>query len=220
MAICLAVTDADWQLTKDVISVVGTSVSAIAAVATVGLAFYFGRGGLNTWRRQLKATADHELARRILIDVYGFRDALLRARGRHIFPEETLSIDGSLTQAQGPISGFIGEVNAYRRRFRALDSSKAVLCATLIEAEAVWDESLGRLMQPIFSLADEFFGFINVYTQMNDPREPQEKREFLMNHVRRRDARQQHDESRDEYLEELKSAVKAVEEYLKSKLIR
>lgn len=79
---CLALTDADWSLTKDVFSIFGTVISAV----TVGVAIYFGRAGLHTWRKQLRGSADHDLARRLLIEaVWGTE---LKELMEHVFKLE------------------------------------------------------------------------------------------------------------------------------------
>lgn len=73
MSICLALSDADWQLTKDGFSIAGT----IASVLGVGLAFYIGLVGLSTWKRQLRGAADHKLARDAATAIYKYKVALL-----------------------------------------------------------------------------------------------------------------------------------------------
>jgi hypothetical protein len=72
MSFCLALTDADWSLTKDVFSIIGT----VASVFGVGLAFYIGLEGLSTWKKQLKGTADHKLARDAAIVLRKYSNAL------------------------------------------------------------------------------------------------------------------------------------------------
>lgn len=73
MSICLALSDVDWNLTKDVFSIVGT----IASVLGVGLAFYIGLIGLSTWKRQLRGAADHKLARDAATAIYKYKIALM-----------------------------------------------------------------------------------------------------------------------------------------------
>lgn len=75
MSFCIALTDADWSLTKDVFSIIGT----VASVFGVGLAFYIGLEGLSTWKKQLKGTADHKLARDAAIVLRKYRNALATA---------------------------------------------------------------------------------------------------------------------------------------------
>lgn len=77
MSICMAISDVDWQLTKDVFSIVGT----VASVFGVGLAFYIGLAGLSTWKRQLRGTADHKLARDAATAIYKYKTALIQLWG-------------------------------------------------------------------------------------------------------------------------------------------
>ncbi|MBC3964318.1 hypothetical protein [Pseudomonas simiae] len=69
----MAISDVDWQLTKDVFSIAGT----IASVLGVGLAFYIGLVGLSTWKRQLRGAADHKLARDAATAIYKYKTALV-----------------------------------------------------------------------------------------------------------------------------------------------
>lgn len=69
----MAISDVDWQLTKDVFSIAGTS----ASVFGVGLAFYIGLVGLSTWKRQLRGAADHKLARDAATAIYKYKTSLV-----------------------------------------------------------------------------------------------------------------------------------------------
>ncbi len=71
MSFCLAITEADWSLTKDVFSIVGTVFTALGVI----VASYVGLNGLKTWRRQIRGNNDHELSRRMLVESYRFKKA-------------------------------------------------------------------------------------------------------------------------------------------------
>ncbi|MBO0211858.1 hypothetical protein J0684_28750, partial [Vibrio sp. Vb0877] len=65
MSICFAITDADWALTKDVITADTSGLGVVVAA-------WGGIGGLYTWKTQHRGKADHELGLRMLAEVYKF----------------------------------------------------------------------------------------------------------------------------------------------------
>lgn len=77
MSLCFAITDADWILTKDVLGVIMPIVGALISAGTLLAACIFGREGLHTWKRQLKGTSDHALARSAAVAIYKYRDLLI-----------------------------------------------------------------------------------------------------------------------------------------------
>src|SRR3989304_91489 len=54
---------------KDIVTLISLAVAALVAIK-----------GLQTWRRQLKGTADYDLAKRLLKAAYRLRDALQAVR--------------------------------------------------------------------------------------------------------------------------------------------
>jgi hypothetical protein len=103
----------EWvTLIKDIVTMLAASVAA-----------YVGFTGLQTWKRQLTANAEHDLARRVLVAVYEVRDAIENCR--------LMAWDGD------------DEVSDVTKRlhdslFDKLDEAKASLAVELLEAEAVW----------------------------------------------------------------------------------
>src|ERR1043165_8584989 len=89
-------------------------------LATLAAA-YVGLVGLDTWKKQLTANAERELARRVLIAVYRVRDAINDCR----FPPVTHD-DLEATK------------KLHELQVAKLDEAQARLDAELLEAEAVW----------------------------------------------------------------------------------
>lgn len=50
---------------------------ALISAGTLWVAYKFGQEGLNTWKRQLKGTSDHALARSAAVAIYKYRDLLI-----------------------------------------------------------------------------------------------------------------------------------------------
>lgn len=216
MSICLALSDADWSLTKDVFSVLSTFVSA----AAVGVAWFFGSAGLSTWRRQLRGSADHELARRALMELYTFRDVVQKARMMGIFSVEAAPFDGETDTGNPSIDHFNGEVRAYKRRFQAMENARNPLKATLIEAEALWGKELAELMEPLFKLEREFVDFASLYLRWRNPQEDNNGREAMSGLLSaRRDVLYERHDGEDDFSAEMQIFLVSVETFLKSKLI-
>ncbi|MNP01034.1 hypothetical protein D3C76_928360 [compost metagenome] len=217
MSICLAITDADWALTKDVFSVLGTVVSAIG----VGLAAWVGFSGLATWRRQNKGTSDHDLSRRLLMDLYRLRDAIGHARNPVIFG----GVGGDEDQAQGlnflQLS-YRNTVRSYEKRFSLIDEVRVRLNTSLLESEAVWDEEVKSRFSPIFKLQHELFLNVRAYLITINPDEDDERVRVYQKILReRRDVLYEFPlEGEDVFKVELDAALSHVEDYLRPKLIQ
>lgn len=216
MSICFAISDADWTLTKDVFSIIGTVVSA----AAVAVAFYFGREGLHTWRRQLRGSADHDLSRRLLIELYRFRNEIQRARSPAIFTFEGMPFEGEAEAEDAREASFNFTARAYRRRMSALDDARNPLLATMLEAEAVWGGKLKELMAHVFKLEREFVIYVQLYLRTIDPSNTVqgafshsgilEKRRNVLYHL---------DSPDDSYWNEMMGALNQVEQHLREHLI-
>ena len=218
MSICLAITDADWALTKDVFSVIGTVVSAVG----VGVAAWVGFSGLATWRRQNKGTADHDLSRRVLIDLYRLRDCISQIRNPVMLGNEGGSGEEDPKDLTFPQKSHRNMVRAYTSRFAPLAEIRARLNTSLLESEAVWDKELKALCEAIFKLQHELFTYISFHLIARNPDESEGRaRSFQAVLDKRRDV--MYDvplEGDDEFKKELDAALSHVEDYLRPKLIR
>lgn len=216
LSICVALTDADWSLTKDVFSVVGTVISGVA----VWVAFHFGREGLHTWRRQLRGTADHDLARRLLIELYRLRDVIKRARSAVIFSFESGPFEGEMRSNDPQQDSFDSTARAYRRRLTAMDEARGPLLATMLEAEAVWGTELKDLMGQVFKLEREFVNYVRLYLNSISPEVTVQAlyaRQGLLE--KHRDVLYDLDGPEDIYWAEMNQALRQVDNHLRARLI-
>ena len=216
LSICLALTEADWSLTKDVFSVIGTVVSAVA----VGVAFYFGQAGLHTWRKQLRGSADHDLARRLLIELYKLRDAIQRARSPGIFSFESTPYEGEVASSDPKQASYDASARAYRRRLAVMDDARIPLLATMLESEAVWGNELKELMEHVFKLEREFVNYVRLYLNAISPEVTVQalftRQGLLEQH---RDVLYDLNGPEDVYWVEMKQALLEVENHLRARLI-
>jgi hypothetical protein len=216
MSICFAITDADWALTKDVFSVIGTIISAIG----VGVAAWIGFSGLATWRRQNKGTSDHDLARRLLMDLYRLRDSIGNVRNPVMFGSE----GGEEEQGQNLNflqNSYRSMVRAYEKRFSLVDEVRARLNTSLLESEAVWDGEVKSRFAPIFKLQHELLMNVRNYLITINPEEQEDRAQAYMDILaQRRDVLYETPlDGDDVFKSELDAALSTVEAYLRPKLI-
>lgn len=108
----------DWSLTKDVVSIIGTSSAVILGVI-----------GLTTWKRQLTGTNEYELAKKALLGAYEVEQAIQSVRSPmlHLRKEE-VEAGRSLEEEQ----------NIYNERMKLLYQKWAELQITRLETKVVW----------------------------------------------------------------------------------
>lgn len=211
MALCFSITDVNWGVTKDFFSIVGVIVSAVAA----GGAFYIGAQGLKTWRRQLRGNDDHQLARRALIELYKFRDALNTSRSPLVLV--SLNLEDGKAYAEEHFKGMLAE---YQRRLEGISQSRISLQASEVEAEAVWSNELKSLLQPIFKLHDDYAYYLTNHLLSRNPNLSQDVRRGyegdneLYPNILYRGGKE-----KDQFQLEFESSLLKVELYLKNKLI-
>ncbi|MEN5258677.1 hypothetical protein [Pseudomonas protegens] len=215
MSICWAISDMDWGITKDVFAVAGTIVTALG----VAVAAYVGLRGLSTWRRQFKVTADHELARRLLIETYKFRDGLSAVRNPMIMvyemhvPEEGLTGDQRVDSHQG-------NVRAYTARFEKLGEAKAPLRASLVEAEAVWGKEAVDKFSIMFKLERELFISIKLYLDVTNPKNDEDDRRSYRDVIKkRRDVMYEVLDDSDVFSADVQREISSIEAWLRPKMV-
>ena len=145
-------------------STVVTSGAAVAAV-------YFAWMGLSTWKTQLKWQTDHELARRLLVEVYRFRDAVSSARNPFVWAHE-MREDNEKSTSRFPTEDerHLGLMRAYQRRFNEIGAVGPQLYALLLESEAVWGPELSGRWKKVNRLQNELSSQTQLYLDYTDPR--------------------------------------------------
>lgn len=218
MSICLAITDVDWKLTKDVASVLG-SVGALLGVAA---AAYFGHQGLATWKNQIKGAGDHELARRTLMELYRYRDAVDFVRSPAIWTSETKPEDNENPHLDPKIESFNETCRAYTRRLREVRNVRAPLSAALLESEAVWGGKFKELLKPLFGLQHELEMYVRAFLNTQNPQLTDDYRASYEKILgKKRDILySDSDDEVDFFRAEFNSGLSVIEKYLKAKLIR
>lgn len=211
------------EVTAAALSALGNLLVAAAAIAAAIAAFL----GLNTWKAQIKWQRDHDLARRLLVEIYRFRDAVAAARNPFIWAYEMTPDDGAAPSPRWTEEeSHAGEVRAYQKRFSEIASIAPQLYALLLEAEAVWGPELSSKWKKVNRLQNEFTTQTQLYLDYTDPRN---KRADLTAFYADKDAVAAaklivkaigEQEGQNDFSNRLAAAIAEVEDYLRPKLER
>lgn len=206
----------DWSefmsLAKDCILAVAAITGAVVAVK-----------GLSTWKRQLRGQAEYELARRILVTLFKYRDVVNGVRHPAMWAYEMPS--PSAEEAKGMSSEkiqFYGTSRAYQARWEKVSSVRSSLYADLLEGEAIWDGELKSLFKALFDLEHELFTSVRHYLALINPETDGPSKEAIDKIVRAKREVMYDDltEAGDDFKKEFRLGVEAIEKYLKPKLSR
>jgi len=121
--------------------------------------------GLQTWRVQLKSTADTDLARRILIALYKIQREI--AHIRRPLRETSLPEGASHFDKEAVNKAFTDQ---YMKEWSNLQGELVQLQVACIEAQAVWDKDFPRKLIPLNQTIAELQQHISEHIQSkNDP---------------------------------------------------
>lgn len=213
MPICLTISDADWALTKDVLEV---SISFLGVL----IAGVLGTIGLFTWRRQIRGQNDHELARRLLINLYKLMEVFKVSRHRAIYVHE-INRPGDPVFLGSEQDRYARQELGFHRRIKLLKEAYAEIAIPLFEAQALWGDKIVKVADGLRFLVDEYEDYIRVKLLSMDPSESEDERDdqcaFL---AMRRNVLRNRLEAFDEFGSELEQEFKNLERALKLKLVR
>lgn len=135
------------------------TISLIVSMLVGAIGVTIAALGLQTWRQQLRGTAEYDLARRVMRAVLEVRDKIAAVRHPVITPgEKAVALDevGSTRPLAHDESA---EQLVYERRWNALNKARSDLRLELLEAEVLWgpvlksaDEQLGKCVSELFAV--------------------------------------------------------------------
>lgn len=133
----------------------------LGALATSG-AVLIALMTMNSWKRQAKAEADHELARRVVIILRKYRDELVHTWSY---------AESSVSQIRG--STWIGDggnesplVGIYQRRLDQMEEVRAQLSPIEVECSEIWGGIFKTKFDELYSYDDGFRSFIETYLRL------------------------------------------------------
>jgi GNAT superfamily N-acetyltransferase len=193
----------------DLFDIGGVLVTAVAVIVAIR--------GVGEWRNQGIATADHDLARRLLIELYRYREAIGHVRNPMI-----LGYEGKKEGENYVVYEKVDMVaRAYGERFEKLGEVKSKLLANILESEAVWNGEVKSLCLALFRLERELFIHVRAYLITIDPKQPVDMRQaYIKIMAKQRDILYEDACDDDEYLADINKAFSVVELSLRPKLLR
>jgi hypothetical protein len=196
----------------------------LVVIITAGIGSYVALAGLSTWKRQLKGQTDHELARRILVTLYRYRDAINGVRHPAMFGNEFSEPPEDKRNAMSSAQiRFYGLANVYRKRWDRVQNQRVELDAELLEAEAIWGAELKTEIFPsVFDLEWEVQVCVRNHLKMNDPAENAETKRVIdkIKKSKRDVLYDALEKQGDEFSNDFARAVGNIEKFLKPKLGR
>ena len=131
--LCITISEINWSLTKDVVSIVGT-----IGVLSIGVL------GLFTWRRQLRGTSEYEIAKKAILKTYEVQQVLQSVRNPVLYlSREEVEAGRRLEEEQ----------RIYSDRMTSLYEKWAELQTIRLEAKVIWGKeahySFNELQQRI-----------------------------------------------------------------------
>ena len=176
--------------------------------------------GLNTWNRQLRGTAEYDLARRLLKSSYRLREALAGVRNPVMWPSEMPPPPEELKKSMSADEArFYSQGHAYQARFDHVSTARNDLQAELLEAEVLWDANVHSLFQPLYALQGELFATFHAFLSSINPRTgPSMQESHRKTLAGRRDILYEVED--DDFKLEVNRAIAAIESALKVHLRR
>jgi hypothetical protein len=218
MSICLAFSEIDWALTKDVFAVVGSIASACGVVAAV----IYGAIGLSTWRRQAKGSNDHDLSKRILLSLFRYREAINRVRFPS-FRDHELQIETvDQEKLNYEVARFRQSAKAYSQRLNDVIARRSELNVELVEGNALWGKKLTDLLHGVDDLEEQLFSYVNNYLWATNPEHSNATREAFHEQLAGKPNILYDDLSKDgdDYRKSMNSEISTIQDFLISKMIR
>lgn len=185
-------------------------------VALGGL--YVADAGLKTWKQQIRGTAEYELARRLLRETYRLREALAQVRFSGMSGSEMPKPESTIGMSEAEKSHY-GLAGAYRNRWRAVSEARTSLDAERLEAEVVWDRTIGvTLYLPLFQLQAKLLTNMQNFLTLQDPRISEIRRRALEKHEAEIDEILFDSTQKDAFAKAVDEAILAIEERLRPHL--
>jgi len=131
--LCITISEINWSLTKDVVSIFGT----IGALTIGGL-------GLFTWNRQLRGTSEYEIAKKAILKTYEVQQALQSVRNPMLYLSQEEVESGRRLEEEQRI---------YSERMMYLNEKWSELQTIRLEAKVIWgkeaEDSFNEIQQRI-----------------------------------------------------------------------
>jgi len=134
--------------------------------------------GLSTWKKQLKGKDEYDLCKRIIIDLYKYKEGIKIVRNPVMFSSEfNNKEDETLTNIQ--IKNYKNKSYAYQQRWQKIEENRNKLNLDLIESRVFWNGELEKLLLPIFDFENKLFYAVQDTLIMSNPEQDKEYKKVV-----------------------------------------
>jgi hypothetical protein len=136
--------------------------------------------GLSTWKRQLRGTAEYELARRLMKLTYQWRDALDAVRDPAVWsfemPEPPADSPAQRSEAH---RRFYGTEQAYIARWQKVSAIHADFHTARLEARVLWGDPIADAFNAILKQERTLMNALRQHLEGQNPDVPDEGKQYL-----------------------------------------
>lgn len=197
-------------LIKDIVIIITGLVASVVAIL-----------GLNTWRRQLYGQSEYDVARRLLKNLYLFRDVINNAR--HVLMVYSATPDlpkEKLEKLSDKEKEWYAIAQAFEKRCEPVAKARAKLDADILESEVFWGNKIKDNVKQISELHAEWMFAVEEHLEKTNPREP-DKNYFEKEAKRNRAIIfGRSNRTKDDFQDRMLTAVEKIEILLKPYIIK
>ncbi len=176
--------------------------------------------GVSTWKKQLKAKAELDLARGLMRSLGQLESSIVSTRIPWQTSNKTMEAELHIQHSEDLHQNFKHEYDVqsalYQKRWEVITKSINNLNNTLFEAEALWGETVIRKADGLFDCIGKLYRAIDDYLISIQYPETTNKDEYEK--CRRIMAIPGGFSGPDEFSDEMNEAIKVIKEYIKPKL--
>lgn len=191
-----------------IITAISPVVVAIAAAATA----IFAWKALSTWKDQFKTKNNHELAQKLLMSIYKYRDAIANIRTPTLY-----MVDIHANEQEK----YSATCDHFQKKYDMVSECLAEIDSARVEAEAIWDSNILSHIGAIYSFAGNLKRLIYHHLEAQNPNystdQQSDHRKIVMDDKYGLFDRPDKD---DPFKKDLEEAITNIEKYLKEKMLK
>lgn len=178
---------------------------------------YVAIQGLNTWKRQLKGKDEYELCKKVLVDLYKYKNGINIVRNPIMFEYEYENNNSDFDDKKQKYKNIS---NAYQRRWDNVQENNDKLKLSIMESKVYWDDELEKLFIPLFVFENKLFNSVQEHLLLHNPNIDEDYRHTIGKNFNQKNK----DEilyflgNKDKYNLELEKNIKRIENFIRTKL--
>jgi len=207
------------NLIENLISTISDLAIAFSAIVASRAAWL----GLRSWRKDKTWETHHDLANKILIKLFIYRDSLAGVRDP-AFKDYDLPVPPNYAEMSREQISYFGESEAYKNRWEKVGKVRSEMYADLISAEVFWGNELRSMFkEKLYSLESELLIYIRTHLKATNPDEEEDFRKSYSRILRKRREiiydDKYYDDGEDEFSSDVSAAIAEIENYIRARIV-